>query len=159
MGSVRRGMCTGTKPTLMRSVTGLSNGSSSTPVGVSPDASAPRNGLPMPSSAKRNELLRRAAHGLDESPPAPAMATTMGLDPEAAFSDFQLTMIYSRDVWALTTGTGGAGGPDFNSYGLWVTWQGFRTLMCTHRPIFRFFCVSVGGFPCCSGLLSSDVSP
>ena len=56
MGSIRRGMRTGTRPTLMFSVKMLSNGLSSAPVGVPPDGSALRNGLPMLRSAKRNEL-------------------------------------------------------------------------------------------------------
>jgi hypothetical protein len=67
IGSVRRGMCRGTKPTLMLSMTAVSNGSSSTCLGVSPEGSTNRNGPLALSEAKREVLSLRAGGGLDGS--------------------------------------------------------------------------------------------
>ena len=57
----------GTEPTLMLSMTTLSNGSSSTYVGVWPEGSTYRNGPLVLSEAKREVLSRRAGGGVDGS--------------------------------------------------------------------------------------------
>jgi hypothetical protein len=56
-------MCMGTKPTLMLSMTMLSNGLSSTCVGVSPEGSTNRNGLLVLSEAKREVRAGGGVHG------------------------------------------------------------------------------------------------
>ena len=65
IGSVRRGICRGTEPTLMLSMTAVSNGSSLACLGVSPEGSTYRNGPLALSEAKREELSLRA--GVDDS--------------------------------------------------------------------------------------------
>jgi hypothetical protein len=57
----------GTEPTLMLSMTILSNGSSSTYVGVWPEGSTDRNGPFELSEAKREVLSRHAGDGVDGS--------------------------------------------------------------------------------------------
>lgn len=56
-----------TEPTLMLSMTILSNGSSSTYVGVWPEGSTDRNGPLELSEAKREVLSRQAGGGVDDS--------------------------------------------------------------------------------------------
>lgn len=67
IGSVRRGMCRGTKPTLMLSMTAVSKRSSLTCLGVSPEGSTDRNGPLALSEANRDVLSLRAGGGVDGS--------------------------------------------------------------------------------------------
>jgi hypothetical protein len=75
----------GTKPTLILSRTMLSNGSSATNVGVSPEGSTNRNGPLVLSEAKREVLSRRAGGGVDGS----SIATNSAVDSDSKtpFSD------------------------------------------------------------------------
>jgi len=58
-------MCSGTEPTLILSMTAVSNGSSLTCLGVSPEGSTYRNGPLALSEAKREALSLRAGGGVD----------------------------------------------------------------------------------------------
>jgi hypothetical protein len=82
IGSVRRGMCIGTKPTLMLSMTTLSNGSSSTCVGVLPEGSTNRNGPLVLSEAKREV---RAGGGVRGSLIVTGRAADSDSDSKAPF--------------------------------------------------------------------------
>ncbi len=85
IGSVRRGMCRGTKPTLMLSMTAVWNGSSSTYLGVSPEGSTDRNGPLALSEAKREVLSLHAGGDVDGS----LLARGRGVDSDfrTPFSD------------------------------------------------------------------------
>ena len=67
IGSVRRGMCRVTEPTLILSMTAVSNGSSLACLGVSPEGSTDRNGPLALSEAKREVLSLRAGGGVGGS--------------------------------------------------------------------------------------------
>ena len=108
IGSVRRGMRTGTKPTLILSVSAPLNGSSLTWVGVSPDGCADRNGPSTLCEAKREALSRRTLHGVDGSWPATERA--MAWDSETPFSDCpgehseakgEIPYSWQRKLWFL----------------------------------------------------------
>jgi hypothetical protein len=90
IGSVRRGMCMGTKPTLIPSMTILSNGLSSTCVGVSPDGSTNRNGLLVLSEAKREVRAGGGVHG------SLIVTGRADSDSKAPFSDCQVEILLER---------------------------------------------------------------
>jgi hypothetical protein len=67
IGSVRRGMCRGTEPTLILSLRAVSNGLSLTCLGVSPEGSTYRNGPLALSEAKREVLSLHSGVGVGGS--------------------------------------------------------------------------------------------
>lgn len=85
IGSVRRGMCRGTVPTLILSMTAVSNGSSLTSLGVSPEGSTYRNGPLALSEAKREALSLRDEGGVGG--PLLARGRDVDSDFRTPFSD------------------------------------------------------------------------
>jgi hypothetical protein len=107
IGSVTRGMCTGTKPTLTLSMSVPSNGPSLTRVGVSPDGCADRNGPSALCEAKREALSRSARCGVDGTSPATERA--MAWDSETPFQIVQVEILSGTKGESLTVGIGSSG--------------------------------------------------